>query len=88
MGKKKATPAEAGKGTKTVASYYPVLMKPAENKNKEKSLKNDEIAAFLAGNNDNTNDNSNTTTTNTTTITRPKEATIMGTNTAPADEEK
>ena len=47
-------------------------------------MKNDEIAAILAGNNDNTNDNSTTTTT---TTTRPEEATIMGTDTAPADEE-
>ena len=40
MGKKKPTPAEAGKGTKIVASYYPVIVKLAENKNKEKPLKN------------------------------------------------
>ena len=85
MGKKKPTPEEAGKGKKTLASYYPVLVKLAENKNKEKSLKNDKITAFSAGNNDNTNDNSTTTTT--TTTTRPEIATTMGTDTAPANEE-
>ena len=56
------------------------MEKPAETNIKEKPLKNDEIAALLAGNND-TNDNS----TNTTTTTRPEEATTMGPDTAPAD---
>ena len=82
MRKKKPTPAEAEKGLTTVASYYPVVEKPAETKIKEKLLKNDEIAALLAGNND-TNDNS----TNTNTTTRPEGATTMGPNTAPAYEE-
>ena len=83
MVKKKPTPTEAGIGLTTVASYYSVVEKPAETKIKEKPLKNDEIAALFAGNND-TNDNS----INTTTTTRPEEATTMGPDTAPADEEK
>ena len=82
MRKKKPTPAEAGKGLTIVASYYSVVEKPAENKNKEKPLKNDEIAVLSAGNN-NTNDNS----TNTNTTTRPEEATIVGPDIAPVDEE-
>ena len=85
MGKKKPTPAEAGKGLTTAASYYPVVEKPTENKNEEKQLKNDEIAVLSAGNNDN-NDNDNYSTI-TTTI-RTEERTIMGPNTAPTDEGK
>ena len=46
MGKKKQTPAEAGKGTKTVASYYPVVAKPTEDKNGGKPLKNDNIVVL------------------------------------------
>ena len=46
MGKKKPTPAEAGKGTKTVASYYSVVAKPTENKNGGKPLKNADIAVL------------------------------------------
>ena len=57
MGKKKLTPAEAGKGTKTLATYFSVLVKPDENKNEEKPLKNANIAGFLAKSNDNTKDN-------------------------------
>ena len=67
MGKNKPTPVEAGKITKTLASYYSVLKKLAETKNEGKPLKNDEIVALSTGNNDNTNDNSTTTTTTTTT---------------------
>ena len=80
MGKKKPTPAEAEKGTKTVASYYPVVAKPTEEKNGGKPLKNDDIAVLSENINDNTKDNSMTmTTTNTTTTTRPEEATTTGT---------
>ena len=77
MGKKKQTPAEAGKGTKTLAIYFLVLVKPDENKNEGKPLENVEIAVFSAETNDSTKDNS----------TRPEEATTTGTNTVPADEE-
>ena len=89
MVKKKPTPAEAGKGTKTLATYFAVLGKPDENKNEEKPLENADIAVFSAKTNDNTKDNSMTmtTNTNTTTTTRPEKATTTGTNTAPADEE-
>ena len=88
MRKKKPTPAEAGIGTKTVASYYPVVAKPTEDKNGGKPLKNDNIAVFSEIN-DNTKDNSMTmtTTTNITTTIRPEEVTITETNTAPADKE-
>ena len=58
MRKKKPTPAEAGKGLTTVASYYPVVEKPAENKNEGKPLENDEGNVCLGDNNDN-NDNGN-----------------------------
>ena len=58
MGKKKPTPARARKGLMIVASYYSEVEKPAENKNEEKPLKNDEIAVLSAGNNESTdNDN-------------------------------
>ena len=89
MVKMKPTPAEAGKGTKTVADYFTVIGKPDENKNEGKPLKNADIAVLLAKTNDNTKDNSMTMTmtTNTTTTTRPEEATTTGTYTAPADEE-
>ena len=56
MVKEKRTPAEAGKGQPTLASYYATLGKPSGNKNKEKPLKNDEIALLSAGNNE-SNDN-------------------------------
>ena len=46
MGKKKLTPAEAGKGTKSLANYFSVLGKPDENKKEEKRLKNDDITGF------------------------------------------
>ena len=46
MGKKKATPAEAGKGHPTVASYYSVVSKPSEDKNKEEPLETEEEIAF------------------------------------------
>ena len=59
MGKKKLTPAEAGKGQPTVASYYTVVEKPSENKNKEKPLETEEIA-LSAGNNDKSNDTDST----------------------------
>ena len=89
MIKKKPTPAEAREGTKTVASYYPVVAKPTEDKNGGKPLKNDDIAVFSENINDNTKDNNITmTTTNTTTTTRPEEVTNTETNTAPADKEK
>ena len=39
MGKNKPTPAEAGKGQTTVASYHIVVEKPVENKNEGKLLK-------------------------------------------------
>ena len=84
MEKKKPTPAEAGKETKTLTTYFLVLVKPAENKNKENPLENAKIAVFLAETNDSTKDNSTTTTT---TTTRPEEVTLTGTSTAPADEE-
>ena len=86
MVKKKITPSKDGMRNTSVDDYFRVAKQTTEDKNKEKPLKNDEIAAFLVGNNDNTNDNSTTTNT-TTTTTRPKEATIMGTDTAPVDEE-
>ena len=56
MRKKKPTPAEAGKGLTTVASYYPVVEKPAENKNEGKPLENNKGNVFLEDNNDNDND--------------------------------
>ena len=62
MGKKKLTPAEAGKGQTIVASYYAVVEKPSENKNEEKTLETEEIA-LLVGNNDKRNDNDSTITT-------------------------
>ena len=68
-----------------MATYFLVLVKPTENKNEEKPLKNANNAGILAKANDNTKDNSMTTTT--TTTTRPEKATTTGTNTAPADEE-
>ena len=88
MVKKKPTPAEAEKGTKTVAAYFAVLGKPDENKNEGKPLKNADIAVLSAKTNNNTKDNNMTmTTTNITTTTRPEKATTTGTYTAPADEE-
>ena len=39
MGQKKPTPAEAGKGQPTVASYYAVIEKPPENKNEKNHWK-------------------------------------------------
>ena len=83
MGKKKPTPAEAGKGQPTVASYYAVVEKPYENKNEENPLKADEEIALLVENNDKSKDNDSTITT-----IRPEKGTIMKLNTAPADEEK
>ena len=56
MGKKKLTSAEAGKGQPTVESYYAVVEKPLENKDKEKPLKTDEEIALSAENNE-SNDN-------------------------------
>ena len=58
-------------------------MNPSENKDKEESLKPEEEIVFSAENNDKSNDNSTITTT-----IRPEKATIMGTNKAPADDEK
>ena len=88
MRKKKPTPAKAGKGTKTVVSYYPVVAKPTEDKNGGKPLENADIAVFSGKIND-TKDNSTTmtTTTNTTTTTWLEKVTTTGTNTAPADKE-
>ena len=88
MAKKKSTPAEAGKDLTTIASYYPVVEKPAENKNKEKSLKNDEIAVLSAGNNDTNDKNDNDSYSTITTTIRTEEGTIMGPNMAPTDEGK
>ena len=62
MEKKKPTPAEAGKGQPTVASYYTVVEKTAKNKNEEKPLKTEEIA-FMVENNGKSNDNDSTITT-------------------------
>ena len=87
MRKKKPTPAEAGIGTKTVASYYPVVAKPTEDKNGGKPLKNAKIAALSEINDTKDNSTTMTTTTNITTTTRPEEVTTTETNTAPADEE-
>ena len=84
MGKEKLTPAEAGKGQPTVANYYTVVSKPLENKSKEELLKNEEEIVFLAENNDKSNDNDSTVTT---TI-QPEKGTIIGPNTAPADDGK
>ena len=85
MGKKKPTPAEAGKGHPTVARYYSVVAKPYENKNKEEPLKTEEEIALSAENNE-SNDKRNDSTI-TTTI-RPEKATIMGPSTAPVDDRK
>ena len=46
MGKKKLTPAKAGKGQPTVANYYTVVSKPSENKNEEEPLKTEEKLYF------------------------------------------
>ena len=81
MGKKKLTPAEAEKGQPTVESYYTVVEKPSENKNKEKPLNTDKEIALSAGNNE-SNDNDSTTTT-----IRTDKGTIMGSNTAPTDDD-
>ena len=77
MGKKKLTPAEAGKGQPTVATYNSVVEKSSENKNEGEPLKTGEEIVFLAENND--NDSINTTTI------RPEKGIIMGPNTVPAD---
>ena len=69
MVKMKPTPAEAGKGTKTVADYFAVIGKPDENKNEGKPLKNADIARLSTNTNDNTKDMTMTTNTNTTTTT-------------------
>ena len=46
MVKKKSTPAEAGKGTKTLTAYFAVLEKSDENKNEGKPLENDDIVVL------------------------------------------
>ena len=58
MIKKKLTPAVAGKGLITVASYYPVVENPAENKNEGTLSEKDKKTFFSEVNNDN-NDNDN-----------------------------
>ena len=82
MGKKKLTPMEAGKGQPTVANYYSVVEKPSENKDKEEPLKTEEEIVLSAENNDNDNDSIITTTI------PPEKGTIMGPNTAPANDRK
>ena len=79
MVKKKPTPAEAGIGLTTVASYYSVVEKPAENKNEKKPLKNDKIAVLSARNNE-SNDNDNDCTIQT------EKGTTIEPNTVSADE--
>ena len=83
MGKKEPIPAEAGKANPTVTNYYSVVLKPSEDKNQEEILKTEEIIVLSPEINDTSNDNSTTTTHNI----WPEEATTMGTNTTPVDDD-
>jgi len=66
-----------------VTSYYAVVEKPYESKNEEKPLKTDKEIALSAENNNKSKDNDSTITT-----IQTEKGTIMGPNTAPADDGK
>ena len=71
-------------GHPTVTTYYSVVLKLSENKNQQEPLKTEEEIVFLPETNNKSNGNGITTTH---TI-GPEKATIMGTKTAPVDDEK
>ena len=83
MGKKKSPLFQDKIRHQTVEIYFSVVLNPSVNKNEEKPLKTEKEIVFLAVTNDKSNANSSITTT-----IRLEKATIMETNTVPANDYK